>query len=50
LPDQILGFWDQPDEDAANLAWVGRLFADLQPFNTGEVYVKLARRGRMWAY
>jgi hypothetical protein len=36
---------DQADEDAANLAWVERLFADMQPFNTGEVYVNSLDEG-----
>jgi hypothetical protein len=40
-----LGFWDQAKEDAANLAWVERLFADVQPFNTGEVYVNSLDEG-----
>src|SRR6516165_5298408 len=42
---EILGFWDQAEEDAANLAWVERLFADMQPFNTGEVYVNSLDQG-----
>jgi hypothetical protein len=42
---EILGFWDQAEEDAANLAWVERLFADVQPFNTGEVYVNSLDEG-----
>jgi hypothetical protein len=39
------GFWDPAKEDAANLAWVERLFADMQPFNTGEVYVNSLDEG-----
>jgi len=42
---EILGFWDQAEKDAANLAWVERLFADMQPFNTGEVYVNSLDEG-----
>src|SRR6516162_5091624 len=39
------GFWDPAKEDTANLAWVGRLFADMQPFNAGEVYVNSLDEG-----
>jgi len=42
---EILGFWDQAEKDAANLAWVERLFADMHPFNTGEVYVNSLDEG-----
>jgi berberine-like enzyme len=42
---EILGFWDPAKEDAANLAWVGRLFAEMQPFNAGEVYVNSLDEG-----
>src|SRR5262249_9912962 len=42
---EILAFWDQAEEDAANLAWVERLFADVRPFNTGEVYVNSLDEG-----
>src|SRR5262245_62621172 len=34
---EILGFWDPPEEDLVNLRWVERFFADMQPFNAGEV-------------
>src|SRR5262244_2315221 len=42
---EILGFWDQAEEDAANVAWVERLFADMQAFNAGEVYVNSLDEG-----
>ena len=42
---EILGFWDRAEEDAANLPWVGRLFAEMQPFNAGEVYVNSLDEG-----
>jgi hypothetical protein len=42
---EILGFWDPAKEDAANLAWVERLFADMKPFNAGEVYVNSLDEG-----
>ena len=42
---EILGFWDLAKEDAANLVWVERLFADMKPFNAGEVYVNSLDEG-----
>jgi FAD/FMN-containing dehydrogenase len=42
---EILGFWDPAEKDAANLAWVERFFADMQPFNVGEVYVNSLDEG-----
>src|SRR5262249_23173586 len=42
---EILGFWDLAEEDAANLVWVERLFADMKPFNAGEVYVNSLDEG-----
>jgi hypothetical protein len=42
---EILRFWDPAKQDVANLAWVERLFADMQPFNAGEVYVNSLDEG-----
>ena len=42
---EILGFWDPPGEDLVNLRWVERFFADMQPFNAGEVYVNSLDEG-----
>jgi len=42
---EILGFWDLAEEDVANLVWVERLFADMEPFNAGEVYVNSLDEG-----
>jgi FAD/FMN-containing dehydrogenase len=42
---EILGFWDPAEKDAINLAWVERFFADMQPFNVGEVYVNSLDQG-----
>jgi FAD binding domain/Berberine and berberine like len=35
----LLGNWSAPDEDAANIAWVRGLFAELRPSMTPGVYV-----------
>src|SRR5262249_33179970 len=42
---EILGFWDPPGEDLVNLLWLERFFADMQPFNAGEVYVNSLDEG-----
>src|SRR5215467_6211745 len=42
---EILGFWDPANEDAVNLGWVERLFAAMQAFNAGEVYVNSLDEG-----
>jgi FAD/FMN-containing dehydrogenase len=42
---EILGFWDPAEQDASNLAWVECLFANMQPFNAGEVYVNSLDEG-----
>jgi FAD/FMN-containing dehydrogenase len=42
---EILGFWDPAEEDPTNLAWLERFFADMQPFNAGEVYVNSLDQG-----
>jgi FAD/FMN-containing dehydrogenase len=42
---EILGFWDPPEKDVINLAWVERFFADMQPFGAGEVYVNSLDQG-----
>jgi FAD/FMN-containing dehydrogenase len=34
-----LGTWSEPAEDAANIAWVRALFAELRPAMTPGVYV-----------
>jgi FAD/FMN-containing dehydrogenase len=36
---EILGFWDDADEDEANLEWVTGFFDAMKPFDAGEVYV-----------
>jgi FAD/FMN-containing dehydrogenase len=35
----IAGAWDQPADDAANIAWVRRSWEDLRRFSTGGTYV-----------
>jgi len=35
----LLGNWSEPSEDAANVSWVRKLFADLRPAMTPGVYV-----------
>jgi len=42
---EILGFWDPPGGDLVNLRWVESFFADMQPFNAGEVYVNSLDEG-----
>src|SRR5215475_517066 len=42
---EILGFWDPPEEDLVNLRWVEHFFADMHPFNAGEVYVNSLDEG-----
>ena len=42
---EILGFWDSAESDAANLEWVERFFAAMQPFSAGEVYVNSLDEG-----
>jgi hypothetical protein len=42
---EILGFWGSAESDAANLEWVERFFAAMQPFSAGEVYVNSLDEG-----
>src|SRR5262249_573453 len=42
---EIFAFSDPPKQHPGNLAWVERLFAGMQPFNTGEVYVNSLDEG-----
>jgi FAD/FMN-containing dehydrogenase len=42
---EILGFWDDADEDQANLEWVTGFFDAMQPFDAGEVYVNSLDEG-----
>jgi FAD/FMN-containing dehydrogenase len=36
---EIIGFWDEPSADQANLAWVESFYAATRPFSSNEVYV-----------
>ena len=42
---EILAFWDNAAESAANLGWMNGFFAAMQPFNVGEVYVNSLDEG-----
>jgi hypothetical protein len=42
---EIIGFWDDPAADAANLRWVTDFFAATNPFSSGEVYVNSLDQG-----
>jgi hypothetical protein len=35
----IAGAWEQPDDDAANIAWARKAWSDMKQFSTGGTYV-----------
>jgi FAD/FMN-containing dehydrogenase len=42
---EIIAFWDDPAETAANLEWCNRFFGATVPFSSGEVYVNSLDEG-----
>ena len=42
---EIIAFWDDPAETAANVAWCERFFDATVPFSSGEVYVNSLDEG-----
>jgi FAD/FMN-containing dehydrogenase len=42
---EIIAFWDDPAETAANVAWCERFFGATAPFSSGEVYVNSLDEG-----
>ena len=42
---EIIAFWDDPAETAANLAWCDRFLGATLPFSSGEVYVNSLDEG-----
>jgi len=42
---ELIAFWDNAAETAANLEWANRFFTETSPFSTGEVYVNSLDEG-----